>query len=55
MSERHSQLANLLFDLEKDPAENVNVARKPEYAEVVEEMRQVLADGWKAALPNPLT
>ena len=40
-----------LFDLQADPRENVNVAKRPEYLEVVREMERQLAAGWKAMLP----
>ena len=33
--------------LKKDPSENVNVARQPEYAEAVEQMKTFLANGWQ--------
>jgi iduronate 2-sulfatase len=37
-----------LFDLLNDPRENVNVAKQPEYKEVVEEMTEKLSAGWTA-------
>jgi len=41
-----------LFDLQSDPRENVNVARRPEYASVVEEMELLLQAGWERMLPE---
>jgi len=41
-----------LFDLEKDPWETVNLADDPAYAQVRQEMAQLLKAGWKAALPD---
>jgi arylsulfatase A-like enzyme len=35
----NNYLSNMLFDHNKDPHENVNVADNPEYAEVVKELR----------------
>ncbi len=40
-----------LFELKNDPAENVNVAGHPEIKEVLQEMKELLAGGWKAAQP----
>ncbi len=36
-----------LYDEEKDPQENVNVAKKPEYAEKLKELSAMLEAGWK--------
>ena len=41
-----------LYDHEKDPAENVNVAGRAENAEVVRELSAQLDAGWKAARPR---
>jgi arylsulfatase A-like enzyme len=40
-----------LYDHQNDPNENVNVAKRPEYAAAVEELSGLLKGGWKAALP----
>jgi arylsulfatase A-like enzyme len=44
--------AQELYDREKDPQENINVAEKTEYADAVKEMKTLLKQGWKGALPN---
>ena len=41
-----------LYDHETDPAENVNIAGKPENAAVVKELGEKLKAGWKGALPK---
>jgi arylsulfatase A-like enzyme len=41
-----------LFDHETDPNEFVNLAEKPEMAEVRERLSQLLAEGWQACLPD---
>ena len=41
-----------LYDLEKDPGENVNVARHPEHAARLAELSALLAGGWKALQPK---
>jgi arylsulfatase A-like enzyme len=40
-----------LYDLENDPWETINLADAPAYAERRKEMADLLATGWKAALP----
>jgi uncharacterized sulfatase len=40
-----------LYDYDLDRLEVNNVARDPAYAEVVEEMKRILAAGWRVALP----
>ena len=41
-----------LYDYEKDPQENVNVAQQPENAELVKRFTEMLHAGWRAALPG---
>jgi arylsulfatase A-like enzyme len=41
-----------LYDHSTDPNENVSLALQPEYKQLVEELRQQLRAGWKAALPQ---
>jgi iduronate 2-sulfatase len=45
-------VARELYDRDKDPQENVNVAKDPAYAEVVKEMAARLKAGWRAARPK---
>lgn len=40
-----------LYDLETDPGENVNLAKKPEHADRVRELSALLAGGWKGLRP----
>jgi arylsulfatase A-like enzyme len=40
-----------LYDHEKDPNEDVNVAKLPENAAVVKELSDLLHAGWKGARP----
>jgi iduronate 2-sulfatase len=40
-----------LYDLQKDPQENKNVAGDTAYADILNKMAQRLKDGWLAALP----
>ena len=40
-----------LYDLQNDPQENKNVAASEYYAGVLQEMKERLKSGWKAALP----
>lgn len=40
-----------LYDHETDPAENVNLADKPEHAETLKRLREQLEAGWKAVAP----
>ena len=42
----------VLFDLEKDPLENVNVARKRKYAKVLKRMLKEIARGWDVETVN---
>jgi len=48
----HGGRSHMLYDLEKDPSENENVADKPEYAEVVEQMKILLQQRMDEALGN---
>jgi uncharacterized sulfatase len=41
-----------LYDHENDPLEHDNLANDPAHAELVREMRQMFAAGWKGALPK---
>ena len=43
---------NELYDHSNDPKEFTNLARDPKHSGAVAEMRKVLHDGWKAALPG---
>jgi len=45
-------VARELYDHQTDPAENVNLARRPEHAQLIEELSRQLHAGWKAALPE---
>ncbi len=45
-------LARELYDHDKDPDENVNVASQEEYAGNIKKLAAMLEDGWKAALPD---
>ncbi len=40
-----------LYDHDKDPNEHANLAKDPAHGKQVAELRQMLKDGWKAALP----
>ena len=37
----------MLFDLKKDPHENINVAEDPDYKEVVKELSATIKKRWK--------
>jgi len=52
--EWHSKkvLARELYDHDSDPHELINLANRPNHAEVVQEMAGKLGAGWRAALPN---
>lgn len=40
-----------LYDLQSDPAENENIAGRPDNAELVRSLAERLHAGWKAAAP----
>jgi arylsulfatase A-like enzyme len=40
-----------LYDHHTDPNEQINLAGKPEFSEIEKEMKTLLYDGWKSALP----
>ncbi len=48
----HPPVAMELYDHKEDPAENTNLAGRPEMAETVKQMSATLAAGWKAARPG---
>lgn len=48
-------VAEELYDYSKDPAESVNLAARPEYAEILEELADMLHSGWKSLLPEGIT
>ncbi len=41
--------AKMLYDHQKDPMENVNIAEMPEKQDIVANMQGILHDGWEAA------
>ena len=46
--------AGMLYDLQKDPEENENVAGRPEYAETVAKLKSLLQQRMKEAQKSPL-
>ena len=42
---------NMLFDLENDPAENINIAENADQKERIKQLSQILAGGWQRVLP----
>lgn len=42
----------MLYDLQADPEENVNMVGNPENQELVSQLSQTLKNGWEAALPK---
>ncbi|MEW6209001.1 MAG: sulfatase [Acidobacteriota bacterium] len=51
--ERADGIESELYDHETDPRELVNVVRDPRYAAVLTEMKKILSEGWRKALPPP--
>jgi iduronate 2-sulfatase len=41
-----------LYDYEKDPQGNVNVAKLPENSDLVSRLSKMLKDGWREARPD---
>ena len=50
--ERGEFVTTELYDSVNDPDENKNIAENPENDEIVEELSDQLAQGWKAAMPQ---
>jgi hypothetical protein len=46
-----SALGVELYDHDKDPNENVNLAALPEHAKLVEDLTAQAKKGWRGALP----
>jgi arylsulfatase A-like enzyme len=44
--------ARELYDLDKDPYEQINLADDPGHAKTARQLAQLLRDGWQAALPG---
>ncbi|MCP4411896.1 MAG: sulfatase, partial [Gammaproteobacteria bacterium] len=42
---------NMLYDLQNDAAENVNISQSEDQKEVVDQLRNMLRDGWQKAKP----
>ena len=40
-----------LYDFDRDPLGAINIAKRPEMADVIAELSKMLHDGWRAALP----
>ena len=50
---RNDKLGGIeLYDHEADPQENVNLAKRPEYAKLIEELTKQLKAGWRSAVPT---
>ena len=41
----------MLYDLKNDPSENINIAEAKEYQKTVNQLSQVLINGWENVLP----
>ena len=44
-----------LYDEQRDPHEDTNLASQPENSAVISELATQLHNGWRAALPKPFT
>jgi arylsulfatase A-like enzyme len=53
-NKNNNRYARMLYDHKYDPKENINIAERPENAELVKELSQRLKKGWKAAVPSNL-
>ena len=42
----------MLFDLNSDPDENVNLATSPKQKENLKRLGRILKDGWRGVLPQ---
>ena len=42
----------MLYDLQNDPDENINVVKQEAFRDTVKELSQLLKSGWKSALPE---
>ena len=48
----NSHVASIeLYDHQRDPQENVNIAGKPEYSEIVKQLMEQCRSGWRASKP----
>jgi len=50
----YTEFANgekMLYDLQKDPDENINIADDPDQMMTVLQLSQMLKNGWKSVLP----
>jgi arylsulfatase A-like enzyme len=45
-------VAHELYDHESDPGENVNLATRPDYAGVLEQLEEIRAAGWRSVRPG---
>lgn len=50
-AKKKGKAERMLYDLTKDPSENVNIAENPENKKLVKKLSTMLKDGWKSALP----
>ena len=47
--------SHMLYDLRKDPDENVNVVKEPAYQDVVNNIRKTLEQGWRPIMAQVST